>query len=297
MNTEHTYLTIINNLESGVYFVDLQRRITFWNPAAEAISGYAAEEVMGTACNDNILCHIDEQGRPVCLVGCPLLSTMVDGAPRRAEVFLRHKMGHRIPVRVHVMPIYDEGKIVGAAEIFAPNSDDVYDDNLVTQLSNLAMQDALTGLPNRRYLRSFIECKLLEYRRFGLGFALLFMDIDHFGCFNNVHGHEAGDAVLRAISDTVRKNTRHADIFGRWGGEEFVGVYTIANEADIRALAEKTRVLIEGTQIQPKQPLSVTASIGITCALPNDTSDTLVDRADKLMYQSKQGGRNRVTCG
>ena len=297
VSRESIYLTVINNLSNGVYFVDLHRRITFWNRAAEQISGYTEAEVVGTACNDNLLCHIDEQGRPVCVVGCPLLATMVDGTQRRAEVFLRHKQGHRIPVRVHVFPIYEGDTIVGAAEIFATNSNDVYEDNLIEQLSGMAMRDALTNLPNRRHLHSFIEYKLIELRRFALSFALMFLDVDHFRTFNNDHGHDAGDAVLRAIADTVRKNTRSSDMFGRWGGEEFVGIYAIQNDKDIWMLAEKTRILIAGTEIPMLNNLSVTASIGITAAMPDDTVETIIERADHLMYASKQGGRNRTTCG
>ena len=80
---DELYLTIINNLNDGVYFVDLDRRILFWNKAAERITGYSADEIMGRPCQDNILNHIDEDGRPLCVIGCPLFAAMKKAGKNR----------------------------------------------------------------------------------------------------------------------------------------------------------------------------------------------------------------------
>jgi len=296
MNSEQLYLSIVNNLSDGVYFVTKDRRITFWNKAAEKISGYRADEIVGSYCQDNLLNHIDYSGKPLCVVGCPLYASIVDGKQRKNEAFLRHKEGHRIPVMVNIFPIIENGEIAGAIEIFTPNSPTVYEDDLIEQLSNMAMRDALTGMPNRRYLQSFIEYKLSEFKKFNTPFAALFMDIDNFRDFNNKYGHAMGDTVLKNISESIKKSTRKSDFFGRWGGEEFLGIYSVKNIRDAACAAEKVRILVENTVIPYSTHLSVTASIGITLIKSSDSAETLIERADQLMYQSKILGKNCITA-
>ena len=296
MQKEDLYFEIINNINDGIYFVNQERKIEFWNKAAEEISGYKAEEVIGQNCGENLLNHIDSEGKPLCIVGCPLYATMIDGEQRKTEVFFRHKDGHRVPVFVNIFPIKKDGKIVGAIEIFTPHSPVVYKDDLVEQLSNMAMSDSLTGLPNRRYLQSFLEFKANEHKRFHSQFAVMFMDIDDFRSFNNTYGHDAGDEVLKRIAETLKKNTRKTDLFGRWGGEEFLGIYTIKEPKDLLIIAEKVRMLVANTQIvYDNQPLFVTASIGITSFKEGDSIELLFERSDQLMYMSKTTGKNKST--
>jgi PAS domain S-box-containing protein len=117
------YATLLDNLYDGVYFVDRERRITFWNKAAERITGFTKAEVVGKRCADNLLRHVDNRGNSLCEGACPLSYTLNDSQPRSASVFLHHKDGHRLPVAIRVAPITDhQQKIVGAVEIFRDNS-------------------------------------------------------------------------------------------------------------------------------------------------------------------------------
>lgn len=296
MKSEDLYLTIINNLCDGVYFVDTERRITFWNKAAEDITGYKKEQILGQCCQSNLLNHIDRDGRPLCTLGCPLHATVIDGNQRKDEVFLRHKDGHRIPVYVNIFPIREEGTIVGAIEIFTPSSPIVYDDNLIEKLSNLAMNDQLTGIANRRRMESYLEYRLNELKRFQRKFCVIFMDIDNFSEFNNTYGHDMGDSVLKSVTKSVGRSVRATDLFGRWGGEEFVGVFEIKNDYEATLLAEKIRILVAGSEVpHESENLSVSASFGVTVARYGDTVASVVDRADSLMYQSKKKNKNCVT--
>jgi len=296
MRPEELYLTIINNLCDGVYLVNNERRITFWNKAAEEITGYAHEEIVGQNCQSNMLNHIDKDGRPLCLLECPLYATMFDGKQRKEEVFLRHKEGHRVPVLVNIFPILEEGGITGAIEIFTPNSPTVYDDDLIERLCDMAMNDQLTGLANRRKLESYLEYKFHEMKRFQNGFCLIFLDIDNFSAFNNTYGHEVGDMVLKSVTKSIKHSMRKSDMLGRWGGEEFVGVFDVRNDGEAIMLAEKIRMLVAGSHIPYEgEDLSVTVSLGVTLACDGDTLESIVNRADALMYESKQDGKNRVT--
>jgi PAS domain S-box/diguanylate cyclase (GGDEF) domain len=296
MQMEELYLNIINNLCDGVYFVDNARKIQFWNKAAEEITGYSADEIVGKCCQDSLLQHIDSEGHPLCVTGCPLFATIIDGQQRKARVFVRHKKGHRIPILVNIFPMRKDGDLIGAIEVFTQDSPVVYEDNLVERLSGIAMHDALTGLPNRRYLESFLEYRFNEYKRFHKPFAVVFADIDNFGSFNNKYGHDVGDAVLTNIATSISRTVRKADLVGRWGGEEMLGIYSIVKPFDAPILAEKFRMLIANTEVPHNDgPLRVSVSVGVTVVKESDTAQSVVERADKLMYESKRAGKNRVT--
>lgn len=296
MESEKLYLEIINNLCDGVYFVNKERRISFWNKAAEDITGYKKEEIVGKCCQDNLLNHIDKDGRPLCVLGCPLFATIVDGRQRRDEVLLRHKEGYRIPVMVNIFPIVEDGETVGAIEVFTQNSPTVYEDDLIERLSDMAMNDRLTGLANRTKIESYLDYKFREMQRFQTKFCVVFLDIDNFGKFNNTYGHDAGDDVLKSVATSIKRSMRKNDMFGRWGGEEFIGVFEIKNNYEATLIAEKIRVLVSKSEVSHKgEALSVTASLGVTVVRDDDTIEDIVKRADELMYQSKQRGKNCVT--
>lgn len=173
MTKEELYLSILDNIQDGVYYVDIHRKIKFWNKGAEQITGYQADEMLGLECSESKLNHIDEFGNHLCITGCPLFATNIDGVVRTERVFVRHKNGYRIPLLTTVYPIRENGVIVGSVEIFTRNAPKAYDDNLIENLSEKAMHDSLTKLPNRSYLESFLQYKLSEYQRFSKRFALL----------------------------------------------------------------------------------------------------------------------------
>ncbi len=296
MKPDNLYLTIINNLRDGVYYVDTERRIMFWNKAAENITGYKEDEIIGECCQCNLLNHIDRDGRPLCNLGCPLYATIIDGKQRKDEVFLRHKDGHRIPIHVNIFPVIEDDAIMGAIEIFTPSSPIVYDDTLIENLSNLAMNDELTGLANRRKMESYLEYRFCELKRFNRKFCVVFLDIDDFSKFNDTYGHKVGDIVLKNVAKSISRSMRRDDLFGRWGGEEFIGVFEIKNDYEATLVAEKIRLLVVGTEIPYQDTrLSVTGSLGVTLAREDDTIESVTKRVDALMYQSKQKNKNCIT--
>ena len=296
MDITKLYLEILNHLQDGVYCVDPNRRIVFWNRAAEQITGYTQEEIVGRSCQETHLNHIDQEGRPLCTTSCPLYKTLADGKIREHQVLAQHKEGYRIPVRVHVFPVREKGRIVGAVEIFSRNAPAVFDSDLVDQLSDIAMHDDLTHLPNRRYLDCFLGHRLEEYHRFGRRFAVLFADIDDFSRVNNTYGHDAGDAVLKNIASSLLRSVRQSDMVGRWGGEEFLGIYAISTPDQCPSIGERFRSLVAGTEsFSDASTIRATISVGVTAIQPEDTAETVIQRADQMMYESKRDGKDRVT--
>lgn len=107
------YKTLLDNLYDGVYFTDTNRCIKYWNKGAERITGFSSEEVLGYCCSDNILMHVDLDGNSLCLNNCPLQATLEDQIPRHDKVYLHHKEGHLVPIRVSIAPILgDDGEVI-----------------------------------------------------------------------------------------------------------------------------------------------------------------------------------------
>jgi len=296
---QDSYSRILDNLYDGLYFVDRDRVIRYWNKAAERISGYTAAEVVGRSCSDNLLTHVDNNGHSLCLGMCPLAMTMADGEAREAEVFLHHKGGHRVPVSVRISTLTDtDGKVIGGVELFSDMSSFKSIENRIKELEEMALLDTLTRLANRNCIEKEILMRLEEKKRFGLPFGLLFMDIDHFKRFNDTYGHDVGDRVLRFVADTLVKNSRPFDMIGRWGGEEFIGIMRNVTSQQLGDLGNRLRVLVESAYLSLQdERLHISISIGATLVQRDDTMDSLIKRADSLLYESKRAGRNRLTVG
>ncbi|WP_022669318.1 sensor domain-containing diguanylate cyclase [Desulfospira joergensenii] len=292
-----SYEAILKNLHDGLYFVDRNRMITYWNKAAERISGFTAEEVVGKSCSDNLLTHVNKEGKSLCKEMCPLAATIRDGKPREANLFMHNKNGHRIPVSIRVSTIADKfGNILGGIELFTDISNQKANELRVKELEKLAFIDKLTQLVNRRYAEKSLLNRFEEFKNLKIPFGILFMDIDHFKDFNDSYGHELGDHVLKYVATTFISNSRPFDLYGRWGGEEFIGIIRNINKEDLRLLGERVRSLVENSYIEHEnEKLNVTISIGAAMAQKNDTRDTLLKRADVLLYKSKSSGRNCLT--
>lgn len=291
------YRDLLDNLYDGIYFVDRDRRITYWNKGSERLTGCKSSEVVGTRCSDNILMHINDEGINLCEGQCPLSETMADGRPREAEVYLHHKDGHRLPVLIRVSPIQDSsGQVIGAVEIFSDNSHAVAARKRIEELHEMALLDHLTRIVNRRFIEMTLQAKLVELQRYGYPFGILFIDIDHFKKINDTYGHDVGDRVLKMVANTLVKNARLFDHVGRWGGEEFLSIIINVNKNQLYSIANRFRLLIEQSAFTIKSDfIRVTVSIGGTIADPNDTVDKIIERADQQMYQSKISGRNCVS--
>lgn len=296
---KQSYQRIIATLHDGLYFVDRDRQITYWNRSAEKISGFMADEVVGRRCSDNILSHMDAEGNCLCLDRCPLAFTMEDGQPREAVVYMHHRDGHRVPVSVRTSALTDEnGVIVGGVELFTDISGLGANELRVQELEKLALLDNLTRLANRRYLERELQNHFEEKKRLAASFGVLFMDIDLFKQFNDTYGHDVGDEVLKFVANTLVTNSRPFDLYGRWGGEEFIGIIRNCTTAELEVIGNRVRLLIEHAYlIHQGQELRVTVSMGATLFRDGDTLETMIKRADTLMYESKREGRNRLTIG
>ncbi len=290
------YKDLLDHMSDGVYFVDRERRVLYWNEQACRLTGFRAEEVMGRFCQDEVLCHVDGTGKKLCHDGCPLTATINDGAPREAQVFLRHKQGRRVPVLVRVQPIHgDDGSVVGAVEIFSDETARLAAARKTKEMERLAFLDQLTQLPNRRYLELSVKTALTEFHVHGDPFGVLVIDLDWFKAINDGFGHATGDEALQEAAKTLVGALRTTDIVGRWGGDEFLAVIRHVDLAILNQLADRCCGQVAQTSLVSggrRVPLSV--SIGGAVAGRDDSADSLIKRADELMYRSKAAGRGQA---
>jgi len=198
------YRGLLDQLSDGVYFVDRERRITYWNRGAERLTGYRAEEVVGRTCADSILVHLDDDGNQLCACDkCPAFAAMCSEQMVEKRVHALHKDGHRVPLRTRVGPLRDrEGRLVGAVEVFSDDSKFVAAEDEIRALQQAALLDPLTGIGNRAFARKQIQDRLSELERYGWSFGVLFADIDHFKRINDEFGHDTGDEVIRLLAKT-----------------------------------------------------------------------------------------------
>ena len=164
------------------------------------------------------------------------------------------------------------------------------------ELERLALFDQLTQLPNRRYIDTFLENQIRDYQVLGIPFGVLMMDLDFFKKVNDAYGHDVGDAVLKMVANTFLGAVRKNDFIGRWGGEEFVAILRGVTHLELRTIAEKVCKLVAKSGLtRGEDYIRLTISIGAAMAGSEDTAATLVQRADRALYMSKNNGRNCVT--
>ena len=162
-------------------------------------------------------------------------------------------------------------------------------------IQDQATHDELTGIHNRRFIMEAIHTEKSRAERTGEQFCVLLLDLDHFKRINDQFGHLAGDQTLIAISQTVARDMRAMDCFGRYGGEEFLLLMPRTMQAGAQNGAERMRVRISGTEFDHVEPgLRVTVSIGVAQWGTGESAEQLIALADQALYSAKAEGRNRV---
>jgi diguanylate cyclase (GGDEF)-like protein/PAS domain S-box-containing protein len=293
------YTPLLDQMFDAVYLVDRQRRVVYWNAAAERLTGYARDDVINRSCADNLLCHVDQDGQLLCNDLCPLARTMYEGQPRQDDIYVHHKDGHRVPVTVRCSPLRDDrGEVIGAMEVFSDNSVLHNLQQRVATAEQLALVDSLTGLANRRHAELLLNAHLDELRRYGTAFAVILADVDEFKPINDTFGHLLADRVLAMVAGTLARNLRPFDTVARWGGDEFLAVLRAIDATTLATVGERLLKLVASSYLDIQgQQVAVTISLGATLALPGETKGDLLRRVDGCLYASKGEGRNHLTIG
>ena len=165
---------------------------------------------------------------------------------------------------------------------------------LKNELEFAASRDPLTGLWNRRHFLDLLEKAHQQKRRNDVNYSLLILDADHFKNINDQFGHDKGDEVLVLLARTLENRVRETDSVCRWGGEEFIILLPQTDISNAAHLAECLRAFVAEIQI-PALP-HITVSIGVAQHQQEETTESLLKRADAALYTAKASGRNKVVC-
>jgi diguanylate cyclase (GGDEF)-like protein len=163
------------------------------------------------------------------------------------------------------------------------------------QIRMVATHDELTGLPNRRQLLTLLGEHVARYARGGPSFSIALADLDHFKSVNDTFGHRVGDDALQCFSQQARLHLRSTDIAARWGGEEFLLLFPASPAGDPNIGIERLRSALAVAQASPLAPnLRIAFSTGLARYVSGESIDELIERADKALYEAKNGGRNQT---
>lgn len=286
------YRTVLENLPVGVYLVDHERRILFWNTGAARISGYLRHEVVGRFCYSDILSYCDESDSLLCASACPLTGTLMEGKPRMIEAFLRHKQGYRIPVRVWVCPIQDlRGTPIGAAELFE-EKESVQDSSCnAAEFALCGCVNPATQLPTLACMKTFLQAGLALLAEHHLPMGVLGIQINRFEHFKETYGQHADDAMAHVLAHTLKNTLRPADILGHWQDHRFLAIIANCDETTLRAEVERLSRMAQMLTIKWwGDQLSVTVSIGGSLAQVGESFESLLRRVEELMLAAQREG-------
>lgn len=287
---------ILDSIQDGVYFVDPERRITYWNSGAEALTGYLRHEVLGRCCPERILRHCTPEGVGLCDEGCPLQATLADGKPREEFLLLRHKDGHRVPVRLRVTAVRGlEETIIGAAQVFEEHDFANSSARRAQTLESLHLVDPLTGLANREMIAAKLAERHGEWLRYGIPFGILLIDIDHLKQINLNFGRDAGDRILQMTARTLVKSLRAENLLGRWKTDQFLAIIDNCDAAVLAETGARLRAMVARSSIEWwGEPVRVTVSIAGAIARPEEEEAALLGRAQAVLDSVRNAGGNAV---
>ncbi len=285
---------LLENLFDAVYFATPQRSITFWNPAAEALTGYRREHVVGKSCCEDLLVHLQSKPDGACSGWFPAAQTLQDGKLRSADVFFRHRQGHLLPVHIRVVPVYDgDGKLAGVVEII---KDQQAAPGAGVNTDGIAFIDPLTKLASRQYLDLRLRSRFDEMRRYGWTFGVISASIDGYEEARVKWGPDIHQQLVSMVGKTFANGLRSFDVIGRWEPHQFLAIVPILQYSDLYIISERIRGMVaKAMMLVNGQPASLTVSLGAAGANPKDSIEKILERAMLWMHRSVRKGGDQVT--
>lgn len=290
------FRVVLESLQTGVYFVDRDQRILFWNQGAEKITGYLRQEVVGCFCRENLLAIGDGKKNVLSDAADSLNMVLRDGKATISEVSLRHKSGHRIFVRLRAVPIRNaHGTIIGAAESFDESLSASDWDRRQRKLADYGCLDEASGVLSKGVTLAHLRENLATFAEHHVPFSILCIEVDRMDNMRATYGLPVVASVLHVVGQTLENSLRPTDFLGRIAENRFLAVLTECGGADIEKTAKRVRKMVSSSEIKWwGDEWSVTASFGGATVQHGDTSESILERAEKSLAESIASGGNHV---
>ncbi|TPW17527.1 MAG: hypothetical protein FD130_631 [Halothiobacillaceae bacterium] len=301
---------IVDKINVGIFVIDAEFRVEVWNRFMEVHSGHRAQSVVGNNLFELFpeLAESEKWLRRKVHNIFAMKSSSFTSWEQRPYLF---RFRHNRPVTGGVdcmrqnctfLPMKSAvGEVAYVCVMLFDVTDvSIYQNMLQSTLVSLedaSNRDGLTDIYNRRFFEQTLMREYSRAQRYGSTLSLALLDLDHFKSINDMHGHLAGDDVLREAAQRLGSGLRDTDIFARYGGEEFAVILPETTLTGALVVAERLREAVDATPIMHNtQPLIVTISVGVTEFRPDiGRYEELIKEADLALYTSKSSGRNRVT--
>ena len=284
---------IVAQAEDAVVIIDSSHRIALFNSGAEVMFGYTAKEVMGERL-DMLMPERFQLQHDVMVdeFGAGSLDAKSMGR-RNRQIYGRRKDGNEFVANAQIIRLGDKTTRYYAA-LFRDISQNKRTEE---ELLRLAATDPLTGAYNRREFTQMAEREALRSHRYHHPLSMMMLDLDHFKRLNDTYGHTAGDKVLQRFTTLCSNTLRNVDIFGRWGGEEFVALLPETDIEGASIISERLRKIISENVLSfNDHKITFTASIGVVQYKDGEVNvDAPLGRAESAVYDAKKAGRNRIS--
>jgi diguanylate cyclase (GGDEF)-like protein/PAS domain S-box-containing protein len=291
------YRIVLESMQTGLYMVDCEQRIRFWNEGAEKITGYLRQDVVGHFCRDFFPPQKEEGKNGICEIGGALASVLRDGRPAIAEITLRHKAGHQVMVRIRAVPIRDAaGLVIGAAESIDADPWAFEADRRHRKLASYGCLDEATGVLSDSYIQTHLRESLTTFVEHNIPFSILCVQFDSRGRFRRTYGGSAASSALRVVAQTLEGNLRPTDFVGHSGGSSFLAILTECNPFEFCRARERVQNKVNSTKIKwwgDELPVDVT--FGGTTVELGDNEKSIMERAEKALAVSVAANGTFVT--
>ena len=291
------FRSILETLPTGVYLVDRNRKILFWNSGAEEITGYLRQDVVGHFLREHLLATSDELKDAASDPTDPLSGVFRDGKSTTANVSILHKEGYRVPIVLRSVPIRSErGAIVVAAECFDINISASDRTRRHAVIAESGCLDEVLGIPARTFMEPHLRERVTAFAERQIPFGILLIQVDQMDHLRAARGPGVVPTVLRVVARTIENSLRTTDLVGCWSENQFLVVLMECKETEVERVAHRIMKMICQSEIEWwGDKISVTAAFGGAGSRPGDTLELLVGRAGKSLLRSIAEGGNRVT--
>jgi diguanylate cyclase (GGDEF)-like protein/PAS domain S-box-containing protein len=289
------YRTLLDSIPTGVYLVDRESKVVLFNSAAERITGYLRQDILGRSCKDDFLGHADADNMEISGDATPLAVVLRDGKPVNRELSLRRKSGERVPVRSQAALVRDaHGKVIGAVESFEEVQPSENWSRRRDKLAEFGCLDQASGVLNHGMVESHLREMLATYAEHPVPFSILCIGIDDLEKLKATHGPGALALVLRAVGQTLENSLRPTDFIGRWQENEFLAILSECKADEVIFVGARLGRMVRQSRIEWwGDMLNVSISMGAADVLPGDTVAKMMNRAEIGLRESIAKGGNQ----